>query len=219
MANQELIDRIVTKIGQGERRAKIKQDLLVEGWPEGDIDLAYSHIHKEALKQIPFVETVVTKIHEVETKTAALPPATHVAILGVCAAALIFFAVGMYMMFDPLSAGSSSRDVEREAAFKLLNQALGQYYNQQSAYPSKLSELVPKYLSALPLDPQTKHAYTYTVLRDGTYQLCANFETKPVVCSIPDTEVIPVPTTIVVTPVVEVPSVSSRSGKVLLNPH
>lgn len=74
-----------------------------------------------------------------------------------------------------VTAQIKSRDVRRFADLLTIELALEEYHSSNNAYPSALSTLTPKYLSALPTDPLDKTSYYYA--RTGTsYSLKANFE-------------------------------------------
>lgn len=61
------------------------------------------------------------------------------------------------------TAKAKSRDARRIADIKTLQTALDLYYNDNYAYPTSLSSLVPNYVPVLPTDPSTNASYKYTV--------------------------------------------------------
>lgn len=67
----------------------------------------------------------------------------------------------------------------RGANLSLINVGLNLYYNDKKRFPSSLSELQGlNYLPILPVDPETKQPYSYTLQKGGQgYLVCANFGT------------------------------------------
>lgn len=73
-----------------------------------------------------------------------------------------------------------SRDARRLADISQLRLALELYYDAKQNYPSRLSDLAPKYIPTIPTDPLDKNAYFYTYHSSGSirdsYHLGASLE-------------------------------------------
>lgn len=68
-------------------------------------------------------------------------------------------------------------DGERVRDRILIRQGLIYYFQNQHAYPMTLDELVPSFLSAIPVDPLTYDIYDYAPVDNRSdYKLCINFE-------------------------------------------
>ncbi len=62
------------------------------------------------------------------------------------------------------------RDVQRLSDIKKIRTALETYKTEKSAYPENLSELVPKYLGAIPVNPAPGGIeYSYTPIGSAPY--------------------------------------------------
>ncbi len=70
-----------------------------------------------------------------------------------------------------------TRDSQRISDLSRVRFALDSYKKDDDTYPEKLSDLVPKYIAALPVDPVTKKQYRYTRKANG-YILSAQLENK-----------------------------------------
>lgn len=91
--------------------------------------------------------------------------------------AFISMAVFYYISFRGLgSAREKSRDARRIADVKQLQLALELYFDAKSDYPGNLSELQPKFIPAIPHDPQTGGEYIYEKHLDGSYYMGAALE-------------------------------------------
>ncbi len=72
------------------------------------------------------------------------------------------------------------RDTQRRTDLAFIKFGADAYYVDADSYPADLSMLVPKYLPALPRDPQTGVAYNYVVYENGAnFEVCAPLETDP----------------------------------------
>lgn len=73
-------------------------------------------------------------------------------------------------------ARKSGRDAKRVADIKNIQVALQLYYGDQSIprYPLSLSQLVPLYLSSLPVDPSTNSNYLYHAFAVGSANCTTN---------------------------------------------
>lgn len=69
------------------------------------------------------------------------------------------------------TARKKGRDARRIADLKQLQVALELFYSEQStpAYPAALSSLTPTYIAAVPTDPKTGSAYTFSRSTDTFY--------------------------------------------------
>lgn len=79
------------------------------------------------------------------------------------------------------SARQKSRDARRVGDVKQLQLALEMYYDTEGDYPTTaeglLGELVPTYIPAEPLDPQSGASYTYgSIVASSSYVLRATLE-------------------------------------------
>lgn len=183
MVNDQLEAIIREEFRNGKRRDEIRSELMEQGWELGEVDETISHIQRDALKQMPGVSVVVKKMEELEKKTANASPRMVGLVLILCVVAVSIISVILYVSLDPLGSKSAARDQERETDFIKLHNSISSYHAETGRYPSRLNDLMPKYLQALPLDPKTGAAYTYTPLENGyNYKLCVSFETKTGQC-------------------------------------
>jgi hypothetical protein len=187
MINDELIENIKGRFLQGEKAEEIREALLNEGWSAGDIDAAFAHIRHDALMQIPLYAKFHHWMESVDQKTAQLPTRTMVQIfIGI---GLIFIGgvVALYFFLDPLGIQTSQRDKQREDYAIALRESLDNYYKDKHLYPTNITQLVPKYLSAVPLDPKTHKPYSYKPLENNVhYEFCIEFEMQPIRCASSD---------------------------------
>jgi len=183
MVTEELITTIKESFLRGQRRNEIKEDLIEKGYNEEEIDEAIKQIQHDAIKQLPgissfyyFIESFERRINFTTTKVTLL-------VMCLCIGFLIFLAATVYFVFDPFGTRSQARDSERASDMAKMQTALGYYYQQNSKYPENITELVPTFLSTLPLDPQSGASYSYKPLdNDMNYQLCANYELRQKQC-------------------------------------
>lgn len=183
MVTQELLDAIIAKYKHNQRRDEIREDLMADGYKKSDIDEGIAQIQHHALLQIPFVAKAHKLLQRLDAKTAHLSVKATIGVFVVIAAVILVIAFILYVSLDPLSVQAGARDRERQQAFAAIHTALLKYYNRTHAYPPTLNRLAPSYLHVLPLDPKTQQSYEYKILdAQGNYQLCVNYETKPVDC-------------------------------------
>jgi hypothetical protein len=183
MVDQELINNITNRFQQGEKAEQIKEALLNEGWSMGDIEAAFAHIRHDALLQIPLYAKIHNWMQQTDQKTSQL--STHTMIKVFTGIAILFFAgvAGLYYFLDPLGLQTSQRDRTREDNAVALRESLANYNKENHAYPSSLNQLIPKYLSAVPIDPKSRQPYSYkTKSGNADYVFCVNFEMQPVRC-------------------------------------
>ncbi|HSX09606.1 MAG TPA: hypothetical protein VLF93_05610 [Candidatus Saccharimonadales bacterium] len=195
MVTDELKDVIREKFRVGKRRTEIKEELLYEGYPEEDIEIAISQIQRDVIKQLPGISSFYRLLEYFETKSTLSTAKMTVLLMGTCVAVLILLAASLYLVFDPLGTHSTARDAERQSDTAKLQTALGYYYQQHQEYPNSLGQLVPVFLSALPRDPQTGAGYSYKPLNNNSnYQLCTQYELQSQQCvnALQDTLEIPV---------------------------
>lgn len=99
-------------------------------------------------------------------------------------------AVAAFFVFSTVTGvvGNSpaARDAQRQTDLVDIKLANALYYDANGQFAASLQELVPDYIAAVPTDPTTKDAYTYTVYADGIdYEVCATSETSeenPIYC-------------------------------------
>lgn len=101
--------------------------------------------------------------------------------IAVSLGAICFFVV--YLFFSVLSLGLngdvSSRDIERGSSFVQAQLALDVYHQTEGVYPATLYQLVPNYISEIPLDAEGADMFAYRALDAGAdYELCTVFETE-----------------------------------------
>lgn len=65
-------------------------------------------------------------------------------------------------------ARSKARDARRVSDVHQIQLALQLYYNSKGRYPADLSDLMPTYINAMPLDPDGISEYQYCVTLSGT---------------------------------------------------
>jgi hypothetical protein len=207
MVNEELIENIKTRFQQGERATEIREALLNEGWSDGDISAAFSHIRHEALLHIPIYAKIHNWMSSVDKKTAELPTRTIVQIFIGIALIFIGTVAALYYFLDPMGVRMSERDSVREESAIELRLALEKYYKENNkTYPSSTKQLVPKYLTTDLVDPKTGAAYEYRILNGMHYEFCIQFEIQVVRCVTSDNSS-SIPTTSqeqIVTPLVQV---------------
>lgn len=183
MVNEELVANIQTRFQQGQRRTEIRQDLMEEGWEEQDIDAAISYIQNEAIKQIPGISHIYKFIDNLDSKTAHSSPKVIATVLACCFGVLLIIFAALYYFLDPLGFGGVERDKQREADIVKVRSAIDKYQEEKGRYPGSLQELLPKYLQAIPLDPETGGQYSYQTMDNNyNYELCVNFESKAPQC-------------------------------------
>lgn len=94
---------------------------------------------------------------------------------------LVFTLIGIisavtYNIFGTARIGS--RDSKRKTDVETIRGALERYRYDNGSYitGASLSSLVPNYLNALPVDPDTTRAYAYTSSNGKSYLVCASME-------------------------------------------
>lgn len=187
MVDQALIDSITNRFQQGEKAEEIKEALLNEGWSMGDIEAAFVNIRHNALMQIPMYAKIHAWMDHADQRTSQLPTRTMVQIFIGIALLFIGGVVAMYFFLDPLGLQTSQRDKTREDNAVALREALGAYHKANQVYPNSINQLVPQYLSAIPVDPKTKKPFEYKSLSDnGNYEFCVEFEMQTIRCISPE---------------------------------
>ncbi|MGC9602473.1 MAG: prepilin-type N-terminal cleavage/methylation domain-containing protein [Minisyncoccia bacterium] len=97
---------------------------------------------------------------------------TVIAIIGILASII---------MVSLKSAQSKGRDAKRVADIRTIQLALEEYYNDNGAYPTSISNsALANYLPSVPTDPSTNVSYFYTVY-DLTSAGSSNCTTHPIV--------------------------------------
>jgi len=183
MVSEELISYIKDRFKHGKRRSEIKEELLTAGVDEEDIDTAITKIQHDVIKQLPGISWIYKQIEHLESKHNLATPRMTALLMGCCIVFLLVFAGGLYLIFDPLGAGSAARDVKRQADETVIQNALTAYYQKAQQYPQNLDLLVPTYLTSLPDDPQSGAEYSYQPLANNTdYKLCITFEQQQIQC-------------------------------------
>ena len=184
MITPELTALITHKYQEGKKRSQIREELLAEGFSEADIDESISHIHTEAIKQLPLIAPITKFIDKLEHHSSDLSPKTTAAILAGCGIFILIIAFGLYFFFDPLGSKNVSQDAQRESDVIKIRTAVDSFYTDNKLYPTELNELVPQYLDEVPYDPENGSAYNYTV-KDGNrnYELCVTYEGRPPQCA------------------------------------
>lgn len=81
------------------------------------------------------------------------------------------------LAINPSEQFNRAKNVQRRSDAQTLRNALESYNIENSRYPIVLKELVPTYLSEVPVDPLTNEPYDYSVLQGGrNYELCYTLE-------------------------------------------
>lgn len=183
MINEELIENIKARFQQGEKASEIKDALLNEGWSEGDIDAAFTHIRHEALLQIPIYAKIHDWVKSLDQKSSELPTRTLVQIFIAISLVFIGGVILMYFILDPLGVRVAERDQKREQAAIAIRTSLEKYKKENASFPDSVAKLVPKYLATEPLDPKTNKPYSYKQLANKQhYEFCIEFEMQTVRC-------------------------------------
>lgn len=70
-------------------------------------------------------------------------------------------------------------DSFRQQDINIIKIQLLYFFGDNFRYPTTLDELVPKYLSEIPVDPVTKEPYKYKVLREGKdFEICGDYDSS-----------------------------------------
>ncbi len=186
MANQDLSEAIKQRLENGETRESIRQHLLSKGWRVDEIDVLLAGISTQPSTasttssiQPPFPSLLSAW----DAKTANLPAAIVMAIFGSIAFLLLLIAIILYNLLDPLGTRAFSRDVVRESELSQTQTALQRYFDQHQSYPATLNQLVPVFLTKIPLDPSSQKPFTYSLQPDNfNYQLCVDYESRQLSC-------------------------------------
>ena|SRR5258708_40224357 len=101
--------------------------------------------------------------------------------IGAIVVAIIYFGF-TFILLHPTGLNPENRDVQRASALSVISNGLNQYYNANKSYPSSLDKLVPKYMSSDPIEPKTQKPYDYSLLKNGDFKLCINYETQVPIC-------------------------------------
>ena len=194
MVIDELVEEIRERFQKGQHRREIKEDLMAEGYEEGDIDDTIGKIQHDIFKQLPGISWIYQRIEHFESKPNAASTRTTVFLMAACIVFLFVLAGALYFLVDPLGSLSGGRDVKRQSDETIIQNGLGQYFQKNDRYPDILDELVPGSLSDVPRDPQTKAEYLYQQLDNNqNYKLCINFEQSQQQCvTAPSISAIPV---------------------------
>lgn len=99
---------------------------------------------------------------------------------------IVIIGILAVLIIPNLASGPArGRDSQRKSDLRNIKTALESYYNDNSAYPAAASWTTdlqggPPYMKAVPTDPKTKAAYTYTPAPSGgpytSYTLTVNLE-------------------------------------------
>ena len=194
MVIDELIEEVRERFREGQRRNEIKEDLMVKGYDEDDIDDTIVKIQNDALKQLPGISWIYQRIEHFESNSHAASPKTTVLLMIACVVFLIFVAGSLYFLLDPLRTQTSGRDIKRQSDATIVENGLAQYFQKNSRYPDKLDDMVPGTISDIPRDPQTGQEYSYQPLDNNQdYKLCIAFEQQQQQCvNAPSVSTIPI---------------------------
>src|SRR5258708_7167921 len=195
MVTNELSVEIQKRFRQGQSRSEIKEALYQAGYDEDDIDDAIAKIQHNAIKQLPGISWIYKHVERFESKPTAAAPQTTILLMVLCILFLFLLAGALFLFFDPLGTGSTSRDVKRQSAETAIQNGLTAYYQKNQNYPTTLALLVPTYLPDIPKDPQTGKEYSYEPLdNNNDYKLCIIFEEQQEQCvnAVPLTSGIPI---------------------------
>lgn len=195
MVIEELDSDIQERFRQGQRRQEIKEDLMDQGYDEGDIEDTIAKIQRDVFKQLPGISWIYRHVEHLESKPNAASPKTTVLLMVACIAFLLLLAGTIYFITDPLGTRTGGRDIKRQSDATILENGLSQYFQKNNRFPDKLDEMVPGSLSDIPHDPQTGQEYSYQPLDNNqNYKLCIAFEQQQQQCvnAAPDVSGIPV---------------------------
>ena len=93
------------------------------------------------------------------------------------AAALAAVAVGLYVAGSPSEERALRLDERRVADLQRLASAIDAYRNENGALPPGFEQLMTgRRLPDVPVDPVSGAPYTYEILGEDEYRLCADFE-------------------------------------------
>jgi hypothetical protein len=177
MVTQELINIIADKYKQGEKKEQIVESLMSAGWEEKDIEAAIVELRRVALHQLPIISYFSERMATLDKKTSNVNLRTWIIVLILLALFVAGLAFFLNDIIDPLGQKALRRDDIRQEAFSQLQTALSRYRHDNNSYPKVLIQLVPAYISTMPLDPSTHQPYAYKLLDDKTnFELCVEYE-------------------------------------------
>jgi hypothetical protein len=92
-------------------------------------------------------------------------------------AVLTGIALGFRELGPPRRQRAVQADAERTGDLTVLSNMVNNFYRQNQKLPANLAELKKRYPSVRIADPETNAPYTYSVVGELQYQLCATFAT------------------------------------------
>ena len=99
------------------------------------------------------------------------------------------FAVALIAALNPLQQIEKAKDAQRQHDLSQIHIALDSYYNDNTKYPSALDKLAPKYITQIPLDPDTHSEYPYIADTNNTPPqwsiVFAKLSVEPTSCKLP----------------------------------
>lgn len=102
-------------------------------------------------------------------------------IIGVIASCVLVasIVIGFFIVGSPAKQRDIRFDEQRISNLQLIQSQILDYWTRKAALPTALTDLNDSISgSAVPLDPQTKAAYTYKKTGEFTFKLCATFKTS-----------------------------------------
>lgn len=98
----------------------------------------------------------------------------------VMSVALVSIITGFSIVGSPGYERAQRLDEQRIYELRDLDRLIQSYYEEKSALPAHLEEINTNFSGQrLPRDPETKAPFEYKVLTQTSFELCANFKTKP----------------------------------------
>jgi len=175
--SQDLVNAVQELVDKGVKEEDLKDYLVSQGWQEEAVDEVFKSIKKSPSfwQQLP----TYSYFQALDANTANLSPKA-VSIIGLALMVLVIV-IGyfIYLFMDPYAMQGTSRDEERQAMYDQLTIAINRYHDEKGVYPQTLGDLVPEFISKVPVDPETNIPYNYSLLDGGeSYGVCIHFETK-----------------------------------------
>jgi hypothetical protein len=186
MATQDLSESIKQRLANGETRESIRQHLLSKGWNVDEINAVFADIPNPQAQGAsqPIILPFSSVLSTWDAKTSNLPATIVMGVFGFIAFFILLIAIVLYNLLDPLGTRAVARDSLRESEFAQTQTALERFFSARHTYPSSLDQLVPTFLTRVPMDPSSGKPLRYSLLADNfNYQLCADYETKQLACA------------------------------------
>src|SRR6266404_8818824 len=109
MVIDELVEQIRERFQKGQHRHEIKEDLMVEGYDEEDIDDTIEKLQHDVFKQLPGISWIYQHIEHFESRLNSASTRTTVFLMVACIIFLVVLAGALYFFLDPLGSRVGGR--------------------------------------------------------------------------------------------------------------